>query len=84
MIKTPPRSDTSVKPSPITVLNHRQHASSSSPNSSLVIMIASELEKNVLNVYMHEVWLTGDATTRMNEITNPNALTLAIADGYQT
>ena len=74
----PPPSDTSVEPSPITVLNHRQNASSSTPNSGLAIMIASELEKNLLNAYMHEVWLDGDATTRMNEINNPNALALAI------
>ena len=52
--------------------------------AGLAIMIASELEKNLLNAYMHEVWLDGDATTRMNEINNPNALALAIADGYQT
>ena len=52
--------------------------------AGLAIMIASELEKNLLNVYMHEVWLDGDATTRMNAINNPNALALAIADGYQT
>ena len=32
----PPSSDTSVKPSPITVLNHSQHAALSSPNSEVL------------------------------------------------
>ena len=32
----PPPSDTSVEPSPITVLNHRQNASSSTPNSQVL------------------------------------------------
>ena len=94
----PPSRDTSVEPSPITVLNHRQHAASSSPNHSEVLgspsstyqldhlidvalalqspmaseskyeVIASELEKNLLNAYMHEVWTDHDATTRMNDI----------------
>ena len=51
--------------------------------AGLAIMIASELEKNLLNAYMHEVWMDRDATTRMNDINDPNALALAIADGYQ-
>ena len=46
-------------------------------------VIASELEKNLLNAYMQEVWTDHDATTRMNDINDPNALALAIADGYQ-
>ena len=38
--------------------------------AGLAIMIASELEKNLLNAYMHEVWTDHDATTRMNDINN--------------
>ena len=93
----PPPSDIIVEPSPITVLNHRQNASSSTPNSQVLgspsstyqldhlidvalasqspmaseskyEVIASELEKNLLNAYMHEVWTDHDATTRMNDI----------------
>ena len=45
----PPPSDTSVEPSPITVLNHRQNASSSTPNSEVLGSPSSNVLKAKAN-----------------------------------